>query len=179
MSVTINGSGTISGITSGGLGSSPIITQPELVSGVVGTGPAFSATASGNQTLTTYVNTKVQFNTKVFDTASAYDNVTNYRFTPTVAGYYQVNVSVQIQGSASGALSLFIYKNGSLYNQLAYSANSAALNPMITGSILLFLNGSTDYIEIFAEQGSGINGTLYGTGAGGSNQFSASLVRTA
>ena len=40
-------------------------------------GPAFSAYRSTNQSLSGQTWTKVQFDTKEFDTASCYDNVTN------------------------------------------------------------------------------------------------------
>jgi hypothetical protein len=45
-------------------------------------------------TITSNTFTKVQINTEEFDTNSNFDSTTNYRFTPTVAGYYQVNGSV-------------------------------------------------------------------------------------
>src|SRR6056300_1792706 len=48
--------------------------------------PAFQATMSGNQNISTGTATKVQFDTEDFDTNSKYDHSTNYRFTPTVAG---------------------------------------------------------------------------------------------
>ena len=52
--------------------------------------PAFSAYLSNNQSISGATWTKVNLNVKVFDTASAFDNTTNYRFQPTVAGYYSV-----------------------------------------------------------------------------------------
>jgi len=82
---------------------------------VSGNMPAFSAYLSTNQTISTGTDTKVQFNTKTFDTANAYDNVTNYRFTPLVAGYYEVTVSVRDQTGASvGTIRANIWKNGSV-----------------------------------------------------------------
>lgn len=60
------------------------------VSAFMGYGPAFSAYRGGpNQALTTGTYTKVQLNIEEFDTNNNFDSSTNYRFTPTVAGYYQ------------------------------------------------------------------------------------------
>jgi hypothetical protein len=60
--------------------------------------PAFEAYLSANQNLTDNVNTKIQFDTELFDTDSCYDNVTNYRFTPNVAGkYYSLFYKQDIQ----------------------------------------------------------------------------------
>ena len=48
MTITINGSGTITGVSAGGLPSGTV-TQATLATPVAGTGPAFSATMSANQ----------------------------------------------------------------------------------------------------------------------------------
>jgi hypothetical protein len=102
---------------------------------------------------------------------SAYDATTNYRFTPTVAGYYQVNAIVNSSTSTSyGAV--WIYKNGS------NSANVFFNNEFGLGggvSKLFYMNGSTDYLELYASLSS--NGTIvlgsYNTSMNGS------LVRAA
>ena len=76
--------------------------------------PAFSAYLGSNQSVSSGVNTKVQCNTEEFDTNSNYDNATNYRFTPTVAGYYQFNYQVSFRGSTNiTRMSISLYKNGS------------------------------------------------------------------
>ena len=171
MTVTISGSGTIAGITSGGLGSNPIITQPELVSGVAGTGPAFSAYLSGNQTLTTQTYQKITCQTKEFDTASSYDNSTNYRFTPNVAGYYQVSGCVYFNGDTRGIVT--IYKNGSQFK----NGNDITCTNLRGSNFncLIYLNGSTDYIELYAwTQGTTIVG-----GQPFQTYFQAALVRAA
>ena len=65
--------------------------------------PAFLATLSADQSISNSTLTKVQFNTEVFDTNSNYDNATNYRFTPTVAGYYQLNLQLTLDNNGDGA----------------------------------------------------------------------------
>ena len=83
----------ILGTTVYGDGQGALTVQKDGVTqGVFGNQPAFSVYLSSNQTgVTNSTSTKIQFNTKVFDTNSNFDSSTNYRFTPTVAGYYQLN----------------------------------------------------------------------------------------
>ena len=89
----------------------PAATGTAMVSGNM---PAFSAYATGGQTVATSTYTKLQFNALEFDTANCYDPTTNYRFTPNVAGYYQVNVQISNNtGTSTGYQLLFVYKNGS------------------------------------------------------------------
>lgn len=148
------------------------VTQTKIATGVAGTGPAFSAYQSSGQTLTGSTWTKIQFQTEEFDTANAFDSSTNYRFTPQVAGYYQVNSFVQVS-STNTSMWTAIYKNGSVFK---YLTNSGSANVgSAGGSALIYLNGSTDYIEIYAQIGSGqalASTSLY-------TYFQASMVRSA
>jgi hypothetical protein len=138
---------------------------------VSGNQPTFSAYMSAGQALSASTNTKLSFNTESYDTNSNYDNVTNYRFTPTVAGYYQVNGGVQFGGTTDGYL--IIYKNGAAdkYGQLA--ALRAAYIATIAAQV--YCNGSTDYIEMYALT------SVAGTTASGSalTYFQACLIRNA
>jgi len=147
------------------------VTQPILGTNVAGNGPAFSAYMSAGQALSASTTTKLSFNTESYDTNSNYDNVTNYRFTPTVAGYYQINGGVQFGGITDGYL--IIYKNGAAdkYGQL--SGSRAAYIAIISAQV--YCNGSTDYIEMYTLT------TVAGTTASGSalTYFQASLVRSA
>lgn len=140
-----------------------------------GVAPAFSAYPSAAQTITTGTFTKLQCNTKVFDTNTNYDAATNYRFTPTVAGYYQVNAA-WYSSIASGQVSSIIYKNGSNYQSTA--TNGSSVGVVLNISTILYLNGSTDYIEYYVYQNSGIS---FNTLASRSdlNYFNACLVRGA
>src|SRR5210317_2137149 len=66
------------------------------------------------QTLSHNVSTKVAFDSETFDTNSCYDNATNYRFTPTLAGYYQVNfmLDLNVTSGRNYYFSPMLYKNG-------------------------------------------------------------------
>jgi len=133
-------------------------------------GPVFSATRSTTQSISSSTFTKVQFNTEVFDTNSNYDNSSTYRFTPTVSGYYQFNWRVSCDTTGITMFSA-IYKNGSIYRRGAQPTSTYGSN----GSAVIYMNGSTDYVEIYA----------YGTGSFGleaaadSNFFDGSLMRAA
>lgn len=111
--------------------------------GVPVNGPAFSATLSGNQSMTGSVTTKVAFSVEGFDTNNNYDT-SLYRFTPSVAGYYQFNVGLISNGNADLS-QVMVYKNGSG----AFGAYPTT-GEGITFSGLVYLNGTTDYAEVYA-----------------------------
>lgn len=127
-------------------------------------GPTFLATRESTQSVTNNTATKVQFNTEIFDTDSNYDPTTNYRFTPNKAGYYQVNLSVYANAS-SGATRVraLLYKNGSLYEVLADVKGSESLTAA-GGAIIVYLNGSSDYIEGFGTVANTNSPEFYGDG---------------
>jgi hypothetical protein len=139
-----------------------------------GTGPAFSAYLSSAQTITNNTATKVTCQTEEFDTNSNYDNATNYRFTPTVAGYYLVTGSTTT-GSALAFNFTSIYKNGSEYKRGTQSGSGGILQNTV--SAIVYFNGSTDYVELYTFQASGSSQNLQ-TGVA-LNYFQASMVRAA
>jgi hypothetical protein len=147
------------------------VTQSKLAANVVGNGPTFGAYQNSSQTLTTGTFTKLQIDTEEFDTANCF-NTGNYRFTPNVAGYYQVNATYNL--NASGVTLATIFKNGSSFK---YGPNSTGSNPY-GGSVscLMYMNGTTDYIEFYGYT----NGTGYAVSTGVLNTwFNACLVRAA
>ena len=172
MTMTINGSGTITGLSAGGLPSATV-TQTTLATPVAGTGPAFSAYPSGTQTITSSVYTKVACNTEEFDTANSFDSTTNYRFQPTVAGYYQVNGAVSPNGTSTTACVAAIYKNGSAFK---YGPYMQTINASGSVSVLIYMNGSTDYLEMYTYTVASV--ASIGNGAS-STYFQASLARAA
>ena len=121
----------------------------DVTGNVVTDAPAFRAWLNSDQSISNNTWTKVQFNTEDFDTTSAYDNTTNYRFTPTVAGYYQVNFRVRFNGTSLVSQLASLYKNGVIasYANSARFATSSDIG--VNGSDLLYMNGTTDYLEVF------------------------------
>lgn len=119
---------------------------------------AFSAYQSTLQSLPNNVFTKVSLQTKEFDNSNAFDATTNYRFQPLTAGYYQINGSYAVSGSAATVLCAIYkvlagvsteFKRGT---QSGVATNSGAEACV---SALIYLNGSTDYVELWAFQSSG------------------------
>jgi len=136
-----------------------------------GVAPAFSAYAATTTSMSNGVSTKVLFDTEEFDTNN---NFASSRFTPTVAGYYQINSSINLVSPAANML-VIIFKKGIEHKRGAF-ANSTALNNVNVSSIV-YCDGSTDYIEIYVYQSSG---GAVNTGTGTSTTwFNGCLVRGA
>lgn len=156
------------------------ITYPQGATQIVGAGPAFSAYASASQTVTNATITKVDIDTEHFDTNSNF-NTTNNRFTPTVEGYYQVNGVVRgLATTTMPALIALIYKNGTGYKRAQIITSFTANNSqMVQVSDVIYMNGSTDYLELYGQ----VNGTgtltFDSTAASITSFFSACLVRGA
>jgi len=109
------------------------------------TPPYFSAYLNSAQTVSSGVATKILFDTKTGSAAGQYDAVTNFRFTPTLAGTYLINVQMFSSGTTRTGANVYIYKNGSVYGQSNSDSAAASGSQPITMQIAF--NGSTDYIE--------------------------------
>jgi len=117
-------------------------------------GPSFRAYASSNQRIANGTSTKIALNAEDWDTASCFDSATNYRFTPNIAGYYQINAAITWGGFSGTYVLASIYKNGS---EDARGTLIAAIpsGTTVVASSLVNLNGSSDYVELYALQVSG------------------------
>ena len=138
-------------------------------------GPAFGAYAASAQTLSSAnVYTKILLQTKEFDTNSNFDNATNYRFTPTVAGYYQINGGTQ---ATSNTLNLItaLYKNGVLYRLGSFVGLTSAAGACSNVSSVVYLNGTTDYVELWCATGTAST-TL---AAGSTTYLNGAMIRGA
>ena len=123
-------------------------------------GPTFSATSNATQTISVNVFTLINLQTKTWDTATAFNNtgstttlngisVPAYAFAPPVAGYYQVNFSIDSgSGSTSPSRALSsLYKNAANYRNASNFIGTTAYSGM--GSSLVYLNGTSDYIQMY------------------------------
>jgi len=131
------------------------------------TGPSFGAFIAVEQTgITSNTWTKITFNSEDWDTNSNF-NTSNYRFTPTTAGYYQINLQAMTNGNTTLCS---IYKNGATVSESTLvSANIGCL-----ASKIIYCNGSTDYIEGYIYTG---NNICYGSKQ--VTYFSGAMVRSA
>jgi hypothetical protein len=124
--------------------------------------PAFSVYSTANQATATVSTTKIQLNTKIFDTNTNFDATTNYRFTPTVAGYYQISGAVTYTSPTNNyGSSAILYKNGSNY-AWGTTVATAQMYASAQVSALIYCNGSTDYIELYVYNGSPASQTTNG-----------------
>jgi hypothetical protein len=113
-------------------------------------GPAFFAKRiTSIQSLTTNVQTKIQFNGEEFDTDNCYDPTTNYRFTANKAGYYQFNAAVLMDGGSLTAGDIVFKKNGTNFSGGNLGPDDANGYLAVNASAVIYLNGSTDYVEVF------------------------------
>ena len=184
----LGGLGTVFGVNASGALTGATLVSPTITGATITVAataaPAFSAYISTNQSITTNTFTKVALNTEEFDTNSNYDSVTNYRFTPTVAGYYQTNFVVSGSAGVYGAVvANAIYKNGAAYkrsgvNTLGGGAGNTVLNVIETCiSSIIYMNGTTDYLEFYGYMWWG--GTPYLSGGITYTSASAAMIRSA
>ena len=132
-------------------------------------GPTFKAHKTvgvAQDSVTSLVGTKVLFQTELWDTANDYD-ASNSRFTPSKAGYYLITTELQIEHTATSAAILAILrKNGSEYAQGNNSTGMSGVYPSARASWIVPMNGSSDYVEIFA----------YGQASGGTYNFADNTI---
>ena len=112
--------------------------------------PVFSAYANTDLTISDATYTKVPINTVRYDVTSDFDT-TNYRFQPSVAGYYQVNGDIRYSGGTNILAAIVVfYKNGSQFEgPNIINGISTAGNLGINGSTIVYMNGTTDYVELY------------------------------
>jgi hypothetical protein len=137
-------------------------------------GPAFSAYNTSAQSVANNTSTKVLFQTEEFDTNN---NFASSTFTPTVAGYYQINATCCWQGVTANNVQFQLYKNGSSIKAGNRQQSSGQYTWQVL-STLVYANGTTDYFEIYAYQNSG--GTVnIDYGPVNETYFQGFLARTA
>jgi hypothetical protein len=105
--------------------------------------------------------TKLLFNNEVYDTNNNYDPSSG-RFTPTVAGRYMFQVMIRPTG-APAVLAAVIQKNGVTISDNAANSSSSSYSSFT--SIIVEMNGSTDYVEALCYHNLGSNLTINGSSA--------------
>jgi hypothetical protein len=103
-------------------------------------GPTFQGSASV-QNPAQNTDTLVTFTTENWDSDACY---ASSRFTPNKAGYYQVNYSVALNDCGRAYTTLF--KNADAYLR---GSDSDITNFISQGSVLVSMNGTTDYLEVY------------------------------
>ena len=153
--------GTIT--TSSGSGTITIGQSGETIAGIATNTPAFEAYLSNTQAATDNTDTKVAFDSEVFDSDSAY-NTSTYKFSPTTAGKYCCYANVYGGNDGSSTLNYILlkfWKNGSQYQSSSVykqdlRSNDGA-NAMVTMVQTIDFNGSSDYLEVYCKISTGSN----------------------
>lgn len=157
MALTRLGPNTVN-LTSAVTGTLPVANGgTNLTSGFVNgalTTPAFSAQLSATFNVSDATMTKIPLNTELQDTDDCYDNSSNYRFTPNVAGKYFITTSLQMRCDTSNTVDgvfVEIYKNGAYVAKAAEENQSSRhFGNHLTVSSIVTMNGSSDYVEAYA-----------------------------
>jgi hypothetical protein len=144
---------------------------------VSGNMPAFSAYLTAAQGFSNSTFSQMVGWTKNFDTATAFNAGSNGRFIPQVAGYYQINGQVAFGSASTGFAQIAIYKNGGQFSTGSTMSNNTAVGAMCMVSDVIYLNGSTDYVELWVWQNSG--GSISTQSGSFINKFSGAMVRSA
>ena len=127
----------------------------DVTGNVITDAPAFSAYQSSAQSISSATWTLITFDSTEYNVGNMFDTSTN-TFQPTVAGYYFIHAMVRFAATtANKVLVARIYKNGSYYS--AFEGGSSSGDSSTQTSGLMYMNGSTDYVEFYSYQNSGGN----------------------
>ena len=117
--------------------------------------PGFFALLSSSQTgLSDAATVKLAANTEVYDNGGVYDNSSNYRFTPGVAGKYFIYAGALASSGAESNLreaEMYIYKNGSSISKASF--NHVANYSQVSTLTASFVNiaDDNDYYEVYVQ----------------------------
>jgi hypothetical protein len=157
------------------------MTRTNFVSGIGGANtPAFQVKRTADQTISDVTYTKIQFTSEDFDTDSAFDSTTNYRFTvPSGQGgkyFIYFRVGVYDYPATITQFNAELRKNGtaiSVFSPIDGTGSAISYGFDAAKSIILDLI-ATDYLELFvyintSDSGTGlvISGTGYPSYFGG------------
>ena len=143
--------------------------------------PYFHARLGADQSVGyTGLTTKIALNTEILDSASAYDT-SAYRFTPQTAGKYFFYGQIYFETTSSSnnynnlvTLGTIIQKNGSnaAHNYIFRGNQASACRRRNLGtSVILDMNGSSDYVELYGYSDSHIAGNCNAVADAGGSTF--------
>jgi hypothetical protein len=126
--------------------------------------PAFFAVSATNQSISHNTWTKLVFGTETLDSDSKF---ADSRFTPTVAGYYQLTLGTYIPNVDSAEIAqISFYKNGSdyQYGKHYHQGNDADGDRFLSTTAFFYLDAD-DYVEgyVYHNEGGAQNATAANT----------------
>jgi len=137
---------------------------------VVGKGPAFIAEYLADIT-TAFARNKLNVLVASKNDGGAWSDATD-KFQPTTAGYYQVSFQYSLSSITITSIGAYIYLNGASRLQAVNGGHANAYGKVLVSGII-WMNGSTDFVEFYTES----SGT--GTPTASNLIASAALVRAA
>ena len=114
--------------------------------------PAFLASSTGEVAVANTTTTKIDnYSVEILDTDGCF---ASSRFTPTTAGYYFIfGVVGSYPAYTATNYNVNLYKNGSA--AFVYTSQYITSYPQAMASGTVYLNGSSDYVEVYLYQNSG------------------------
>lgn len=127
--------------------------------------PYFYVSIPVGQSISTGSDTVINFSEELVDSGGVY-NPASKSFTPTTAGYYYIYAQATMDTESNfNQFRIKINKNGS---PVAIGGHDNDSRNSVSTSFLVYLNGSSDYVNATAMQNSGGNASL---GSGDSETF--------
>ena len=123
----------------------------------------FHAYLGTSQTIATGTNTKIQFDTEVFDPDNVYDNVTNYRYVPAEIGKYYIYARALLLSLGNGKeMTISLQLNGAAVLYLLHMSAGVTGAHGGGGGGIIDITSTTDYIEVYVQHNHGGNLTALG-----------------
>ena len=130
----------------------------------------FRAYRNGDTTTGSNASWKVQLNAESFDVRGKFDSATNYRFQPDRSGYYLIHAQIMLGSSPSASFSFWasLFKNGTEHTR-GFKADGQVLgyttDQQHPVTDLIFLNGTSDYVELYLQKSGSNNVNVEGSSA--------------
>jgi hypothetical protein len=141
-------------------------------------GPVWSVYTNTATATSTSVYVKIQYNLTEFDTDSSLD-AANSRIKPTKAGYYKITLTVALSQTGNGGLTNYfaLYKNGAAIRRTDALVNyGAGYTDTMQINTIVYMNGTTDYLEGWFTSNNSTSATTVITGAAMTN-FNGEWIR--
>jgi hypothetical protein len=144
VNLSVSGTSTLSGLTAST--DLALDASKNIIS--VGN-PTFSAFGNTTQNISTATFTKVTFGSEDYDTNG---NFASSAFTPTVAGYYQLNLKLTANGATSITRVIAEFRkngDGTINGRCLDITAALSTLTILSATNIMYFDGSSDYCEIF------------------------------
>ena len=114
---------------------------------------AFRVELTANQSIVDNVDTKIQFDDVIYDGEGWFDAVTNFRYTPQIAGKYAISCTTSYDTTVNGeSQRSIILKNGTTIIGTDGDTSDVFAHLSQCAYTEIEMNGTTDFIEFFTRQ---------------------------